>query len=248
MESKLEEFWEHLSNFKIQKIERITTEENSTYITCVEITETKNYISNRLADYPRLEGPYYPFNVNINRVMILFEKLLHIEESSEMDVNLEYSLICEIIIILLMSSLEVYLTDTFVRITSNFGSIATDAENIERIKDFQKKIKENNPVFQKKEDIKDAYNSLNIDLVDIIDHEIWRRIFSKGYINSHSKFCGYMKIRHDIIHNGNIVFILEDNSVKLLYPFNTQFIETAILDVVKFIYNTDLKVKNIFDI
>ena len=42
MESKLEKFWKQLSHFKIQKIERITIEENSINITCVEIGWVKN--------------------------------------------------------------------------------------------------------------------------------------------------------------------------------------------------------------
>ncbi len=153
-------------------------------------------------------------------------------------------------IILLITALEIYLRRLFKTIL--FAKLEKDRTILNRISDYFnitevdfkeiisnkiielimpslfKKLKLN---FQNNEDIKKAFKFLEIDLVNIINHQdndLWRRIFSDEKKNLKKR--GYFKIRHKLVHGGI------ESSILLKRIITIDLIERAILDITKFVF------------
>ena len=183
-----------------------------------------------------LFGRFNDFELNINRVMILYEELSKSNLIRGKELDLKFQLLCEIIIILLMTSLEAYLRDTFIAIISNIKKITENDTNIKKINQIYNEVKKNNPIFQNKIYVKKAYSFLGINLMEIVEKDRWKRIFSKKELNSKTKFIGYMKMRHKFIHNG------ANESLYKQIILNVDLIETAIIDVAKLVYDIQLNI------
>jgi len=199
-----------------------------------------------LMDGDRSEGPYYTFYVNINRVMRIYEILMNTKESKKTKIRLQFHTLCETIIILLMSSIEVYLTDVFLILYSKLSSFSLTPDDINNLNDYNKKLNNNKPIFNNKDNIKKAFSLFGIDLISNIDTKIWQKIFSSGKYNPKLEFDGYMRFRHRIIHNRTIYLDIKSNLVKFRYPFSLECIKMCILDVSDFIFNTHLLCKGYF--
>jgi len=193
---------------------------------------------------------YNVFNIHINRAMILYEDILQKEKShkNEYITNVfKYYLPYELIIILLITSLENYLNDQF-RAISTYIKL----KNINK-KDFRKFSKvitlsskihknlnyDNNPNliinnilpdqinFQNKEIIKICYKIIGINIYKL-DKILWEKILTDN--------DAYIQIRHKIIHKGFIGGIKYYNNL-----FNLEFIERCIIDIISFIFNIEIK-------
>lgn len=185
---------------------------------------------------------YLQFILNINRVMMLYEDILDLNIINESRVNLRYQLLSENIFILLITSLEVYLVDTFKRLSKLVVIEDLGKENlIKFLKEFKatenffEKLKEignlkiqlNDIIperldFQQKEKCKIAYQLLGIDLPNL-NHEIWKKIFTK---EEH----GYIQIRNHIVHGGSKEILLKRRKI------NFEFLEDSILNVINFVF------------
>jgi len=181
-------------------------------------------------------GRYEDFNLNLARVMLLFEELIKVPLKDEENLNIKFQLFCEIVIVLLMGALEAFLRDTFVAIISNVKKYKIKIKENTDLRNIFKDIKNNIPIFQKKTSLKKAYSCIDINLVELIENEIWKRIFSINELDSNNKFTGYMKMRHNFLHGG---------FSKTLYNqiiLNEYFIRTAIRDVVTVVYTVQINI------
>ena len=135
-----------------------------------------------------------------------------------------------------MGALEAFFRDTFVAIISNVKEYKKKLEEEISLGDIFKKIKNNIPIFQEKTFLKKVYSHIDINLVELIDNEIWKRIFSKRELNSKNKFPGYMKMRHDFLHKG---FSMTLHKQLIL---DEDIIRTAIKDVVTVAFNIQINI------
>lgn len=195
---------------------------------------------------------YLVFGVNIWRTLSAYRVLLEgykSLESREFFVNqFERNAPNETIVILLITDIEVFLRMGFIKIASVSTrntvncKYFTKLKNIFRIKDTDKLTDFINsnitlnkllpPIeqleFQRCEVCSIAYKLCNIEIPQI-DDELWRRLFS-------GEDDGYIKIRNKLIHGGF------EASVKYNKILNKDFLETIILDIVKFAHKIDLTV------
>lgn len=221
-----EEIWDFLNEHGIVKIGYLKVHKSGFF----SIKQGRN--DNEHKFYGRFED----FNLNLFRIMLLFEDLKKISSNDEKSVNIKFQIYGEIIIILLMGALEAFFRDTFVAIISNVKIYKKKLKEDKELIDLLEKIKKNNPIFQEKDSLKKAYSCIDIDLIYLIENEVWKRIFSGSELDSKTKFMGYMKMRHDFIHNG---FTSTLYNQRIL---NEKFISIAILDVVKVVYIIQTKI------
>lgn len=228
-----EKFWEFLRNYGIGKIK---------YKKETPPFEFEILPLNKVDSYE-----YDDFVFNINHVMIIYEELINTEKLIESKVNLRHQLLCEIILTLLITSLEVFLTNTFESL-----SIVNLIENLDKSKlvDFVKEFNVEKKFFnalkekgdlqiqlvniiperldlQQKDKSKIAFTLVGIDLPKL-EHELWKKNFARKEAKS------YIQIRHRIVHRG-VSRLLRDRKQAL----DLDFIETAIFDIVKFVYQIE---------
>ncbi|MBM4240653.1 MAG: hypothetical protein FJ150_03145 [Euryarchaeota archaeon] len=152
----------------------------------------------------------------------------------------------EMIIINLITSLEVYLKDTFLDISqyitvediSDKGVFVTFLsrffiknkyfELFSKYGDNYYPLSELIPFrvdFQQKRKLVIAYKLLLIDLENLVTSDIWNNIFDKK--------DGYISKRHKIVHNG---FFESINSIEYL---DKEFIKKATIEICQFVYELD---------
>ncbi len=183
------------------------------------------------------------FILNINRTLSLFSDIVNYQKTDD----IKYNLICEMLIIQIITSLEVYLTDIFkslsyIRILNSF--------NIKKLNDFLNELRINILFedtipddlkkvrlywilpeildFQRKEKLKKAFLLFDIEL-HYIDERIWERIFSKEQ-------TGYIKLRNGIVHKG------AEHSLFKIEPINLEKIIQSLCDICKFIFLIDSEI------
>jgi len=196
------------------------------------------------------------FNLNINRALILYPLLLTIQKKADqhhMDLQLDFQYLhfCEVILICLITSMEVYLVDMFKQISSLvtvkdvdkrkfvdfLRQFRLEKEYLDSLKNYGNDsiplsiIIPGRIDLQQKEKCKVAYSLIGIDLPRIVDGEskTWDKIFGNTKDS-------YVQMRHNIIHRGM------GATVRLSQKLNIDLVESAILDVAKFVYMTDLTI------
>lgn len=190
------------------------------------------------------------FNANILRALL---PLTISNENGKFFYNLKNFLypsnfIYEITLILLITSLEVFLRRLFLSIAIYTKLKDIDSKFLKdflkdfRIKDqiIEESLSNNNinfPLFEilkkKRLDLQNkylcklAFRSMNFDiysLIDQVDNDLWRRVYSNDEYSP-----GYIKIRNELIHRG------VEKSVPYLSNMDFEFIKKVILDIVKFV-------------
>lgn len=226
-----DELWKQIWNYDVCRIQG-------------NILENPNIIEKRTSKFVF-------FNNNLNRALFLYPSLLNLEKEEDF-INLHYQFFCETVLINLITSLEVYLRDIFRFVSTEIPIKKVDMKKfIKFIKEFtiqdnyfkalEKYGNHDVPLsevipsrmdFQQKDKSKTAYNLLSIYLPEIVDkkQETWDRIFGKPN--------GYIQIRNKIMHNGSIISFLEHETIDI------ELINNATLDIVKFVYNLDEKIKS----
>ena len=186
--------------------------------------------------------------------MKLFEDFIRIEpiitEREEYWINLKYQVLSETIIILLISSLDEYLADTFKILANEIQIKNIDSKALLKFikkynladKALVLSLKNNNfdlPLtnilpqrlnFQNKDNLKINYSVLNIDLPSI-DYGMWEKIFSKDEDN-------YIQTRHRLVHEGSKEFL--DTKRR----FTKKYIEETILDIVEYVYKIEYQISS----
>ncbi|KKM69516.1 hypothetical protein LCGC14_1450020 [marine sediment metagenome] len=199
------------------------------------------------------------FNVNLLRAVILLAQpdsknysISVLNKSFIYPSNPKY----EVTLIFLVTSLEIYLRQLFtallyikIKESKDFLYEISDIINIgvQKFKDIisienleelvNKLFKVVVLNFQDKDFTKAAFKKLSINLVEIIgreDKDLWRRIYSKE--EEKPAKIGYIRIRNQLIHKGFQTVIL---LAKLL---DEVFIEKAILDMTKFVYDIESEI------
>ncbi|KKK44348.1 hypothetical protein LCGC14_2079710 [marine sediment metagenome] len=244
----IEQLWKTLaSKYDISKITGIRFESKGR----VSISE---YFWDRSFDEKIRLQSYNSFIFNINRVMRLFEDFISVEpiitEREELWINLNYQVFSETILILLISSLEEYLADTF-KILAN--EIQINNINSEVLLKFIKKynlydnalvlsLEKNNfqfpladilPLrlnFQNKDFLKINYSVIDIDLPSI-DYVLWGKIFSKDEDS-------YIQTRHRLVHEGSKEFL------EIKRCFSREYIKKAILDIIEYVYKIEYHISS----
>lgn len=196
---------------------------------------------------------YIVFNFNLMRAFLPLKLILNetdVTQNKYPEVK-KYTeqLPLEMVLIILVSSLEVYLSRVFIDIISYFE--ITDLNEGYR-KKFQKKFKikenalqnlEENEIigtklfiylknhiipFQQTDICKLTFNAVNISLpliVDKFDPDLWRRIFSKD-----KEKVGYIDIRNKIVHKGILYTFNRVNNI------NYDLIKNVTQDIGQFVY------------
>lgn len=222
---KIKDLWEDASKLGISKLGSIKIHDGGYF----SISKPSS------ADNLKLYGRFDDFKFNINRVIHLYEDIVKIKPDNK-EYNLKYQLFCEIVVILLMTSLEAYLRDRFIAIISNIKQFKSDKKINKSMEEIYSKVEKNEPIFQIKTYTKLAYSLIGINLIDIVDKEAWRRIYSKNRLNSKSKFPGYMKLRHLFVHKG------AHDSLYNYMLLDEKCVRMAIIDALKIVYTIQLKI------
>lgn len=164
---------------------------------------------------------YQVFNFNIMRALLpLHMKFIKLFKESVIDIetNQYYPQFPkELVIILFVTSLEVYLRNLFLDLMYYTRILDLNQEYLnEFLKQFKLKNKDSDSIlrdhfekerleFQRSDICKLAFKSININLpeiIDKVDKDLWRKMFS-----SEPEKLGYIKIRNNLIHKG-IVYVL----------------------------------------
>ncbi len=107
------------------------------------------------------------FNFNISKVIENLKIALNLDDKKH-----PYYIMCDNALILLVSAFENYLTFNYINIRKTLGNNEISPKDL---------------TFQRKEELKEKYNELGIDIAHL-DENLWREIFSsseseKGIIN-----------------------------------------------------------------
>lgn len=246
----IEQLWKNLaSKYDIARIKGIRFESEGR----ISISD---YFWDRSFDENLRSWSYNSFTFNINRVMRLFEDFITTEpiitEQEVPWINLKYQVFSETILILLISSLEEYLADTF-KILAN--EIQIKNINSKVLLKFIKKndltdkaivsiLKSDNyqfPLvdiipqrlnFQNKDILKINYSLIDLDLPSI-DPVLWENIFSKHEDS-------YIQTRHRLVHEGSKEFL------EIKRRFTKKYIKKAILDIVEYVYKIESQISSKF--
>lgn len=189
------------------------------------------------------------FNQNIVRALVPYDLVANFSEKENNNVNISYQYFCEMMLINLVTSLEVYLKDVFYSITPNVtvDSIIDKSVFVQFLKKlnitdrylevFSEFNGNNYPIskiipkridFQQKKKLKISYRMLGIELGEITNKTIWNNIFDKD--------TGYIAKRHKIIHMGFAETIQSHKEI------DVDFVAKAALDICTFIYELDKKI------
>lgn len=225
-----EEMWGLLNRFNVSKI-------SICYDTKGRLITKPVLISNFMFSFTHRR-----FVQHINRVMMIYPKIIERKKSVDLSERIEHYLYRSNILILLINSLEVYL-DTVFRLASGFLFIRDLNKEIFIkfiktfwiTKNFFKKLIEKDNLeielteilpermdFQNKDKCKVAFQLLNIDLLRLSE-DIWHNIFD-------NEETSYMHTRHRVIHSDM------SDIENLESECSVDFVERALLDIVKFIF------------
>lgn len=133
----------------------------------------------------------------------------------------------EIVLNLVITSFEVYLRNSFIEILSLIDSKSKIS--------LSNLFDERQLNFLYKDFCKKAFKSINIDIIEIIDsidQDLWRRIYG----GKEDKPPGYIKIRHDLTHQGI------EAALNISTEFNVDLLKNLVEDVAKFIYTVDCEI------
>jgi hypothetical protein len=190
-------------------------------------------------------GKYSIFNQNLIRALVLYDMIGNYKVEEGL-INISALFLIEMILLNLITSLEVYLKDTFLTISPliTVENINDKKAFILFLKEFNmkdryfKRFSENNgndyPLsklipkridFQRKEKMEIAFKVISIDLKHLEIEDYWVNIFVKER--------GYLKKRHKIVHTGFIETINSRNDLDI------NFINKATIDICKLVYEID---------
>lgn len=243
IEDQIEYLWQVLKDYKIERIWKITRNSLTDPANCLQYDKCgSDFGEFQLGDYPRHDTQYYNVYININRAMILYYHFLMCKPSSNVDVNLEYRVIAEQIIILLATCLEIYLIDSFKEIIKNNKFFKNCSKKQKKqIKKVEKELlKGHTRKFQNGDRLKGVFKNIGISLPEITGVLEWEHCYSSGFVGS-EKNLSYVKLRHKIIHASTIKLDINSNQVnfnpKIISP---NYIKNAIVNVATFIYNLNM--------
>ncbi len=203
---------------------------------------------------------YETANSNLIRILVLFKELSKITYDPVSEIHLKFQIICETIIILVVSTLEVYLEDTFRDLANQ---LTLRDLNKTYVKKFLSKYyyKESESIFnqlneslslgehiktlldekrkylylQNRDKAKAAFKAIDFDLCKI-DKVKW------------DKYVEYIKKRNEIIHTGSEIFkikYLEDKEL-----FTLEYVKKCIQNIAEYIFKIEnaryKKYKNYF--
>lgn len=227
------DLWKQLLDYDILKIDENTTKNNE-----VILRHTENFSS---------------FINNMNRALFPYPFICYyLSESDFFEPyfiqfydNVAHHYLIETVLISLVTALEIYLRDNFIRMSDGAKVKILEEKKLNKfLKEFMLKDKYSKAWdkygndmllselipdrmdFQQKNKSRTAYNLFSIYLPEIVDEKqkTWERIF--GNPN------GYIKIRNEILHAG--FFYSEDEET-----INLELITNAILDITNFVYSLD---------
>ncbi len=146
------------------------------------------------------------FNFNINKVVETINIAIGIKEKHT------YYIMCDNALVLLISAFESYLTSTYNNIRVELGKEIINPKSLH---------------FQRYEKLKEKYNEINIDIVQL-DIQLWTKLFSTS-----NKNRGLIDLRNTIVHNGWMEFKNESDMI------DPNLVRDAIIIVVQFINNLE---------
>ncbi len=185
---------------------------------------------------------YTKFVEHINRVMMIYPKIIEKKSTKEISERIEQYLYRSNFLILLINSLETYLDMVFRWVTKFLFIKDLNKKNFIkfiktfRIRDnfFNKLIEKDNlnivlteilnerMDFQNRDKSRVAYNLININLPGLYE-DFWHNIFD-------NKPDSYMQTRHRIIHD-----IMPDIE-NIEFECSVDFVERALLDIVNYVF------------
>ncbi|MFW9881173.1 MAG: hypothetical protein ACFFG0_49550 [Candidatus Thorarchaeota archaeon] len=225
-----DEIWDLLKKFNVNKL-------SFTYDKKGKLMTKVGSINRFMFSYT-----YTKFIEHINRVMIIYPKIIEKKSTTEIPERIEQYLYRSNFLILLINSLETYLDMVF-RWSTKFLFIRDlNKKNFIkfiksfRIRDnfFDKLIEKDNlnivltdilserMDFQNKDKCKVAYNLINIDLPGLYE-DFWHNIFD-------NEPTSYMQTRHRIIHD-----VMPDIK-NIDSECSIDFVERALLDIVNYVF------------
>jgi len=193
------------------------------------------------------------FDLNVCFALLFYQEIIDYERKKEDKIPLKYWAHKENAIIRLVTSLDVYLVDSFKNISKSLT-----LEKLDRTKlvDFVRTFRSENEYFnaikttsreialdnilprrldlQQKDRCKKAYSLIDIDVMNVAGKNqpnafvLWDKIFNKS--------DGYIQTRHRIVHRG----IARTHSENI----NADYIKTVALDIANFIYDLELEINS----
>ena len=188
------------------------------------------------------------FDINVFFALLFYQEIIEYERKLDDKIPFGYIPHKDNAIIRLVTSLEVYLVDSF-KIISN--SITLDnVKLVDFVKTFRREdqynaLKTTNRKIilddilpkrldlQQKDKCKKAYSLIDIDVMNVAGKnqpntlELWDKIFNKS--------DGYIQTRNRIVHRG---------IARTHNDINADYIKAAALDIANFIYNLELKINS----
>jgi len=147
------------------------------------------------------------FNFNINKVVETLKNALNYDDNARY-----YYIMCDNALVLLITAFEAYLVNNYNKIRTNSGKTEIDPKLLR---------------FQSKDDLKEKYKEVNIDIAHLGD-KLWERIFASG-----ENERGLIKLRNVVVHSG------WDNFQNKSDMIDHIFVEEAIITIIKFIKIVD---------
>lgn len=195
----IKDLWAKLHGFNISEVYNFQINENLI-----------NYYIAPTIPNVKFTFPWINFNFNIFKTVETLNFALEFDEK-----NPSYYIICDNVIILLVSAMEEYLS-------TNYNNL--------RMISQQPEINPKNLGFQSKDNLKRKYKEFDIEIAHL-NEDLWRLIFS-----SDIKEKGIIKIRNVIVHNGWKGFNSKFDMTNHIY------VRDCILIISQFIWNIDQEV------